>query len=155
MAVPSNTQCAACGNGSATVTCTDCVDHRDDHAIVSPTYYCDSACLDAHSSEHEATCQNPNKTTLLFRAGELLQQAFYEYRKIVFDAKIVRVQQQGNKLAVYETGCGGSLLHPFPSNLIGEFQDECKLLAQEACCDGVGILQPFVNKVIFGTYSLP
>ena len=134
------------------IKCADCIDHLDHHALPTPTCYCSKDCQHTHRAQHEDACKEYNSTTLLYRAGELLKQAFLEYRKVVYDCDIVSVKREEGRLHINtnHAGDGTRMFRSLPSNLIHNLQEEHILLSHEGCMDAIAQLQGLMTMVISG-----
>lgn len=58
-----------------------------------PSYYCGRVCQIADQPSHKTLCQAAQAQTMLFRAGDLLQQSFLQTRAEAFDLCVTRVER--------------------------------------------------------------
>ena len=151
MATTPPDQCAACGE-NATIKCDNCIDHLDHHALPTPTSYCSKDCQDAHQTQHKDVCRKFNSTTLLYRTGKLLKQAFLEYRKVVYDCEVVSIEREKGRLHIHtnHAGDGTRMFRSLPSNLIHNLEEEHILLSHEGCVDAIAQFQHLMTKFITG-----
>jgi len=136
---------------STTLQCAECVDRRDDQAVLSPAFYCSKVCQKSHWSQHKLLCKTVNATTRLYRAGELLQRMFYDFRRAAFDFDITRAEpQEGGKLAIYQPDYSSdhASLYRFPGHLINDPQDQKSLLAHLSCNEPPGLLLQLITKLM-------
>ncbi|KJX93478.1 hypothetical protein TI39_contig4309g00010 [Zymoseptoria brevis] len=94
-----NDSCAACGQSSPRplLVCTDCADGVGDDGTPTPTVYCDKVCRKANSRDHTKLCSTKNDRKELYRAGEILQAAFYIWRETAFDVKAAQISKATRK----------------------------------------------------------
>ncbi|SMY26849.1 unnamed protein product [Zymoseptoria tritici ST99CH_1A5] len=94
-----NDSCAACGQRSPRplLVCTDCADGVGDDGTPTPTVYCDKVCRKANNRDHTKLCSAKNDRKELYRAGEILQAAFYIWRETAFDMKAAQISKATRK----------------------------------------------------------
>lgn len=99
--------CAACGK-TATTYCAAC-DEQEHNGGRPPSFYCGSACQALHRSSHKWDCQPAVAHKKLFRAGELMQEAFLAICVEIFDMDIAKVERdRDGKLHLFK----GTILDP-------------------------------------------
>jgi hypothetical protein len=85
-AKPATTHCAGCISEEITKN----LNHH------TPTLYCGQACQRRNWASHKEHCKLAQAQTKLFRAGEILQEAFLATRAEAFDFPIARVERQAD-----------------------------------------------------------
>lgn len=97
--------CATCGKTPAR-RCTSCYDADNTNSNIAPTFYCSNDCLKKDWPSHKDACRAAQlekiATKKLFRAGELLQEAFLATRTEVFDISVGElIQYIDGKLVIF------------------------------------------------------
>lgn len=87
----SNT-CSVCGE-AASARCIACFDVKYPNKISASTFYCSKDCQTKGWPSHKKDCQAVQARKKLFRAGELLQEAFFATRAEAFDLKDAKVEK--------------------------------------------------------------
>jgi hypothetical protein len=82
-------KCALCKK-PGTMVCKGCKDSLSPIDPIINTHYCSSTCQKQDWKIHKALCKSFQARKVLYRAGSILQQIFYIYRKEVFDKLIER-----------------------------------------------------------------
>ncbi|KAM0724007.1 hypothetical protein Q7P37_000998 [Cladosporium fusiforme] len=121
--------CKHCGKAS-TRRCTNCLNPETN----TETFYCSSDCLKADWPSHKAACQatlhNKPDTKRLFRAGELLQEAFLATRAELFDIPIKKlVQFTCGKMVIFS---GTKDMSPGPAEFSQDPQAKAPVLSYSA-----------------------
>lgn len=93
---------------------------------------------DLNLSAHQAACKAANQRKILYRAGELVQAHWYDFRRAAFDVKIKDVlPPTAGKLHVYEEAkLGNTNLFKFPDDKFTTENDTNAILVWSACIDG-------------------
>ncbi|TAQ86697.1 hypothetical protein B7494_g4976 [Chlorociboria aeruginascens] len=129
--------CAHCRR-PATLFCRHC---RDIPASIPATTYCSAAC---HAADRRT----------LYRAGDTLQQLFYMYREKMFDKWIVRIEERGGNLYIYEAEADTvksdlDYFLPFPGRLCSDDRwVKQALLTYLAGADAVAWMHDCVEHVL-------
>jgi hypothetical protein len=102
------------------------------------TYYCTTDCQKTSwKNGHKGICKLLGATRTLYRAGSTLQQIFYKYREMVFDRRIVKIEEKNGKLYLHEQRPPQidfemlrllDFLVPFPTHLCRTKQDRQGIL---------------------------
>ncbi|GIZ47813.1 hypothetical protein CKM354_001089500 [Cercospora kikuchii] len=100
----SNTNCSACGSAAPRphLTCFECADGVDIQGAVSPIQYCTVRCRDVAATEHKGNCGKRITRTKVYRAGQLLQSAFYRSSSLNFLIKITQVYKSEDVLYFHQ-----------------------------------------------------
>ena len=130
--------CSACG-GEAKLRCQACQHNEtDSNTEHNATWYCSRECQVKHWASHKSFCREVMHANQLYRAANLSQSAFYQFRKEMFDIPIIRITTKGSKTRIYQGEDKGKVLFPFPDKLVKNRQDEEALLAYSACESAMG-----------------
>ena len=148
--------CAKCGK-EAMQHCEACAGGIDALGmIVEKKMYCSDACQQSAWKNHKQSCKKFSARKQIYRAGELVQDAFLGYREKAFDLKIIKVEKKGEDLYVYEGPYGlAELLLPFPIDKIDNDEDKKMLLAWYSCSDVVGYMHKLVKDLLHGIILRP
>lgn len=132
--------------------CMKCSEGVDKHGIASPTYCCEKSCRERGKKEHERLCKHMNVRKQIYRAGELLQAIFYQFREAAFDMRIKRVvkSQLGSLLVSEERYTDDRILFRFPHEMIPDAKDKAKLLTMQACTDGCAFMLELSKALLRG-----
>jgi hypothetical protein len=86
--------------------------------------YCDSECQEIDWTKHKTVCNKiEDPVVIISRAAELLQRKFYTFREMVYDTKVLRLEERGKMLLMHveqaDASCslGGHFIK-FPSHLV-------------------------------------
>jgi hypothetical protein len=106
--------CATCGKAASTL-CAGCTDTASPRP---PTAYCSKNCQKADWDSHKTHCQSIQSQKKLFRAGDLLRDAYLATRVETFDLSLSKVElAEDGKIHVFSNITGIVKPGPFPSAL--------------------------------------
>lgn len=131
--------CTHCGTAT-TVYCKACTDVDNNDSNRKITYYCNGVCQKNDWASHSAACKAAQlekvATKKLFRAGELLQEAFLATRAHTFDITIAELTKfKCGKFLIREGPKAD--LSPSTINIHGDPQATAVILS---CCAGGDVL---------------
>ena len=139
--------CANCGKPAAR-PCKGCEDApRMNGEQIPDVYYCSNDCQTAHFSAHKAICEKLGMRRTLFRAGEVIQQAFFNYREHCYESKLSAKATNNNVTYLHEESpeayqIGGN----FPDHLFPDDNERAAALSLNACVDSLA----YTHKLIAG-----
>ena len=84
--------CVVC-NKPATTLCSGCIEGLDVDGQLTLVYYCSKGCQKSHWKVHKADCKDANHRKLLYRAGDILQAVFYEFRDVTIYLPIAKLEK--------------------------------------------------------------
>jgi hypothetical protein len=153
--VPPKGTCNYCGK-TTSVHCKGCTDVDANNGDREVTYYCNNVCQKHDWASHSPSCQaiqmKKVATKKLFRAGELLQEAFMATRAHTFDINVEELKKfySGGKYIIVE-GLKPLTLSPGTICIQSDPQATAVLLS---CCAGgdvlAGTMHHLGNKVFQG-----
>lgn len=147
------TTCQSCG-GAATLICSGCKDAPTPdgcYGMVANTHYCNHLCQQKHWTTHKDLCLRLRRRKILFRAGQLAQEAFYVFRENVFDKHLKRIESNGEDLILHEhLYITDDIVFPFPDNMISDARDKEAILSYLACNDATGYIHKLIGKLLYG-----
>lgn len=152
MASTSTGICSQCSEAT-TKRCARCFGGlKVDGTIQPTTYYCGQKCQREHLHKHRPVCTAASHRRQLYRAGELVQALYYEYRRAVFDVPIEAARQgTDGKLRIYEAESETTdILFDFPDHLFSTEDDKKAMLAWRACDDGLVRLRAIIAQCFEG-----
>lgn len=123
------------------------------------TYYCSKECQKEHYENHKMVCRTLRARKSLFRAGDLLQKMFYNFRYTVFDksiVKIIRKVNDGKRSYFLYEGNYPDIVHPhnilvpFPDHLVQDMEEKNAVLCMMACTDAMAFFYRVVEYVLQG-----
>jgi hypothetical protein len=115
--------------------------------------YCLAACQKLDWKAHKTACKQLKVRKQLYRAGELVRDAFLAYREQAFDLNVVKVEKKASDLYIHEGEVNGGLV-PFPSKLVPDAEDKKMLLTWNSCSDALAYMHKIINDLIGGTSIL-
>ncbi|TEY81985.1 hypothetical protein BOTCAL_0030g00460 [Botryotinia calthae] len=149
---PMTSQCAHCG-APAYMKCSGCSSPLGEETVTI-TYYCDKKCQSEHRGLHKSACKAHQTKKLLYRAGETLQEIFYRYREVMFDIRVVKIEDRNGTLYVDEDYPDAAsrlqILHEFPDSLVQNVGDKHALLARNACSEAIIWMQEVTGYFLTG-----
>ena len=109
--------CATCGKAAST-QCAGCTDPASPRA---PTAYCSKHCQKADWQSHKKHCQSIQARKKLFRAGDLLRDAYLAIRVETFEQSLSKVERgEDGKIHIFSVAPGIVEPGPFPSTLVDD-----------------------------------
>ncbi|KXT15752.1 hypothetical protein AC579_1519 [Pseudocercospora musae] len=151
---PTTGTCASCANSvpRPILTCFECGEHG---SSANTPAYCSTKCLSEDRDSHRGHCGQGNVLQSIYRAGDLLQSAFYLWRRLGFDVNVKDIRKSGEALTLKEeislVPHGQSILFDFPDHLVPEQNDKHKLLTFLACSDASAYMYELVKKALQDT----
>lgn len=129
----------ACGNcgKETTLRCGRC----------RSSWYCSSDCQKAHYSVHQTTC---NLDQTIHRAGQLLQEVVFVFSELCYPYKVVKIQDEGNELWIYDAPNSPGRFYKFPNHLVANEKDKKMILTTLWCTEAHAYLHDFVNEMLKG-----
>lgn len=150
----SSTSCSFCGHEGPRplLICFKCSEGTNIDGIITPTHYCGTTCRNADKIPHEEACKLRNDRKCIYRAGDLLQAVFYEWRETAFDIKVTKAWKRDGILCFLEdTYEPWDPVHfEFPNHLFENAQDKEKMLSANACTDSLFNLNELTQRVLEG-----
>lgn len=111
--------CATCGKVAST-QCAGCTDPASPRA---PTAYCSKDCQKVNWQSHKKHCQSIQARKKLFRAGDLLRDAYLAIRVEMFEQSLSKVERlEDGKIHIFSTAPGMVQPGPFPYALVADGQ---------------------------------
>ena len=146
--------CAGCDEEALlpALVCLECsegvnVDGSD--AFVS---YCSMACRDAHRADHQIDCDKRNARKHIYRAGDLMQSAFYHSRDCNYAIKITRLEKKEGILYYRNAGypAGNNLFQTSPYKLTDDKEDAHALMSHLQCDQVLARFYKLSKKLLEG-----
>ncbi|CZT20358.1 uncharacterized protein RCC_06217 [Ramularia collo-cygni] len=137
--------------------CFNCSEGTDSDGKISLTNYCGTRCRDGDDSNHAGICKLKNNRKALYRAGEILQAAFYIWREVAFDINIESVWKNEEGILCYREReyDSGVTLYRFPDHLIPDSRDKVKILSFIACTDAQTHMFELSKRLLEGLVTNP
>ena len=115
------------------------------------TFYCNTDCQKAGWAIHKTLCNHLRRQKRLYRAARLIQDAFYTYRRRMYDVSIARIERKGSAIHVWEGPYGlTQCLVPFPNHLILGKEEEESLLSYLTCSDALTCMYDLKRQLLDG-----
>ncbi|EME82121.1 uncharacterized protein MYCFIDRAFT_77588 [Pseudocercospora fijiensis CIRAD86] len=143
--------CASCADvvPRPILTCFEC-SARNAEAI-SPAY-CSTRCRSDHRDIHLRHCNQKDVLRGMYRAGDLLQSAFYLWRRVAFDMNVKSIEKVNDILVLHDditrVADGQTIFFKFPASMVPDAVDQKKLLSFLACTDGIGYMYELARRLL-------
>lgn len=143
--------CTNCGK-EAKKHCAGCVGGIDANGVVvQKERYCSETCQLSAWKNHRYICKQLATRKQLYRAGQIVQDAFLAYREKTFDLRITRVEKKENEIHLYEGAYGDKEpLVPFPADLVDNAEDKKMVLTWSTCSEAVGRMSKLLKDLLRG-----
>ncbi|KAF7191793.1 hypothetical protein HII31_06838 [Pseudocercospora fuligena] len=145
--------CTSCA-GSLPRPVLACFDCSGNNINTSSPTYCSTRCRSDDRDSHLKRCNQQNVVRSIYRAGELLQDAFYTWRRTAFDVNLRRIRKDGETLAIEEdvflVPDGKSVFFDFPDDQLPDTNDKHKLLSFLSCSEASAWMYELVKKSFEG-----
>ncbi|KAH6715763.1 hypothetical protein BKA61DRAFT_719791 [Leptodontidium sp. MPI-SDFR-AT-0119] len=151
------TECAHCSK-FANRFCSRCKDAPILSDGLRKAYYCSSACQRAHWETHKGDCTILKAGKTLYRAGDILQQLFYQYREKLFDRRLAKIENRCSKLYIYDRNfTDHELSKPlredtitvsFPEMMYKTPEDKKAVLVHIACSDAIAFFHDLAGYLL-------
>ncbi|GIZ47812.1 hypothetical protein CKM354_001089400 [Cercospora kikuchii] len=151
----SGSKCATCGKPPPrpTLVCGDCSEGVDIIDRKRWTPYCTALCRQHDRTTHQKQCDKANRRKQIYRAGQLLQTIFYQFRNLSFDLKIAEVQSNDNLLIIYDAEFSkkeSMMPDDLPEGLSVNNKDGRTLLSYQACSEACIHFYKLSKKLLMG-----
>ena len=147
-------RCASCNKVLATeggLTCQKCLNGCDINGRPFSTRYCNFRCQENNRQAHYTVCKNKNIRKSLYRAGEILQEAFLMYREIAWAWNIVSLHHAGARIYCDQGATKGvGPFFEFPAHLVPDEGDRRALLSYCGCVAAQEMFVEMGNKLLTG-----
>ncbi|KAG8533154.1 uncharacterized protein KY384_001937 [Bacidia gigantensis] len=112
----------------------------------------DLASLDQDLEKFIDVSLEPSGMFMVYRAGEIAQQALIVFREAVFDTRVIKAETSENEITIHEGDYAeDDVIFPFPNHLFQSQKDKIAVLLWRCCDDASAFTHKLLCKLFTGT----
>lgn len=145
------------GINSTDFVCKVCgLSAKDKCGGCNASWYCGKQCQTYDWEEHKGACNEVQLPKKLERIAKLIHEAYLKFRENTWDMSILKVEENGNELIVYDGKDIRSFRYfvPFPEHLKLNETSKMGILCLWMCNEPIAYLHPLITKLLKGMARL-